>query len=364
MITPVQGKRFATGFVIGIFISMITVANYSPYRNQNHPSPGRPTTTTQSRRVYPLSTRKTTVIRHDVNVSTSSISFSNSHSGLQDDTRLADVLKKHVRVLIWVMTYSFKNRLKTITVHVKTTWGRRANKVVFVSSKNDTEFPAVGWADLEEGMNHLVEKTQHAFRYLYENHFHEADWFMKADDDTYVIVENLRYFLADKNPEEPVYYGQKMENRKFGVFPGGGGGYVMSREALRRVATRGRERRVGKGGKVLRSRLCRQQGKTEDVAFAYCMTALGVRFGDSTDGQGQHTFFALHPEKIVLRGGLPQWYKDVGHKDDKVSHFPISFHHMSPERMHRMEFFLYYVRIYGIQFGHKDYDTAGQYSKS
>jgi len=29
----------------------------------------------------------------------------------------------------------------------------------------------------------------------------------QADDDTFVIVENLRYFLSSHDPSEPVYFG-------------------------------------------------------------------------------------------------------------------------------------------------------------
>jgi hypothetical protein len=45
-----------------------------------------------------------------------------------------------------------------------------------------------------------------AFRYVYEHYKDDADWFMKADDDTYVILENLRYFLRDYKSSDPVYF--------------------------------------------------------------------------------------------------------------------------------------------------------------
>ena len=38
-----------------------------------------------------------------------------------------------------------------------------------------------------------------------------GDWFVKADDDTYMIVENLRYMLKQYNTSDPWYFGCKFK---------------------------------------------------------------------------------------------------------------------------------------------------------
>ncbi|CAH3152619.1 unnamed protein product [Porites lobata] len=61
---------------------------------------------------------------------------------------------------------------------------------------------------LGKGKSRLVNKTRASLRYSYQHHMHDADWFLKADDDTYVIMENLRYFPSKLNPSDPHYIGR------------------------------------------------------------------------------------------------------------------------------------------------------------
>ena len=73
-----------------------------------------------------------------------------------DDDTIARKLEKTVRVLCWIMTSP--TNLDRRAVHVRNTWGKRCNKLLFFSSKNNSTFPTIG-LNVTEGRSHLTAKT-------------------------------------------------------------------------------------------------------------------------------------------------------------------------------------------------------------
>lgn len=211
-----------------------------------------------------------------------------------EDGHVADELYKKVRVLCWVMTGP--NNLETKARHVKNTWTRHCNIVVFMSSVEDPDFPTVGLGT-KEGRDQLYWKTIRAFHYAYEHHLDEADWFLKADDDTYVIVDNLRWVLGNHTPDEPIYFGRRFKPYTKQGYMSGGAGYVLSREALRRFV------------QGFKTKVCSHTTSVEDLAMGQCMEKMGVLAGDARDGLQRETFHPFVPEQH-LTAKFPKsfWY--------------------------------------------------------
>ena len=53
-------------------------------------------------------------------------------------------------------------------------------------------------------------KSRAAWIYIYKHYRFQFDFFIKADPDTYLVVENLLDYLQDQDPEQPRYYGHRL----------------------------------------------------------------------------------------------------------------------------------------------------------
>ena len=76
------------------------------------------------------------------------------------------------RILCWIMTTpdNIPERAKS----VKDTWGKRCDTLLFFSSKEDTNFPAIV-LNVEEGPEKLYDKARASLEYIY-------------NDDTYAMI--------------------------------------------------------------------------------------------------------------------------------------------------------------------------------
>jgi len=120
------------------------------------------------------------------------------------------------RVLCLILT-SPKNFL-TRAKAVNETWAPRCDGYFFITErvseslspeqvKFTEQVPIAPIKNITPGYEHLTQKSTLAFLFAYENYFNDTDWFVKADDDTFLLVDHLKAFLSEQNTSEPVTFG-------------------------------------------------------------------------------------------------------------------------------------------------------------
>ncbi|XP_068241284.1 glycoprotein-N-acetylgalactosamine 3-beta-galactosyltransferase 1-like [Palaemon carinicauda] len=246
-------------------------------------------------------------------------------------------------ILCWFMTTG-KARKRTLAV--KFTWGKRCDKLVIFSDRIDMDFESVKLNGVLEGRKFLWGKTREALKYLYDHYLNEFHWFYKADDDTYVVVENLRYLLTAYDPEFPIALGERalVKGDITRSYLAGGSGYVLSKRAL-----------MIYGNLTYNNEsLCEKSPiGPEDVTLGKCMTNSGILLGDTRDEMGRHRFFQ-NPPQDYIKGIWQKWYpKTMYYKYGKgiksLSETAVSFHSLKDySLLYTLEFFIYKLQIFGV----------------
>lgn len=243
-----------------------------------------------------------------------------------DDSEAKDLFQE-VRIFCWILTT--KSDIIHKAAAVNFTWAKRCNKHVYIASDEHTppsslppappspgvaqtgtgkfdfstgtrkeytagnglKFSTVSVDDVilidsPDGWENLNEKTREVTQLIYMTEINNFDWFLKADDDTYVIMENLRFLLSTMDKNSPAYLGYQLEPPWYDwAYMSGGAGYVFSREGLRQLVQRGLNI---KGA-------CKDKGSFEDVEIGKCAEAAGVKVYSSLDKFERETF---HPDRL------------------------------------------------------------------
>ncbi|KAK4470283.1 hypothetical protein MN116_005853 [Schistosoma mekongi] len=267
------------------------------------------------------------------------------------DVSYSEHLAKKINIYCYILTEPREHFSKAY--HVQTTWARRCTRYSFVSSKEEKLIKVLAvnrtqnyvknsWISMRETLRALDKQT------------YKAAYFLKADDTTYVIMENLRNALEYINPRIPFIMGHVSE-----VYPNeftlsGSFGYVMSKAALELIVLKGLDR-LTECGPI--------QNVREDIQISKCAKALGIELKDSIDMFGMSRFSNV-PIKNLFgtfnnsnnASGILRWnpietdYTQSVYDLKKLPASPllISFGGLIPVRMYVLEYLIYHLRPIGI----------------
>lgn len=122
----------------------------------------------------------------------SQLSLYNANFEKSKESNLTTYLNGNVKLFCWILTNP-KNEYRW--KHIAKLLGRKCSKTIFISSQpkyhqyENVEVVAVSVG--KDSRDSLWAKTKEAFVYSYKHYYDKYDWFIKFDDDTYVL-SNIR----------------------------------------------------------------------------------------------------------------------------------------------------------------------------
>ena len=187
-------------------------------------------------------------------------------------------------------------------------WAKECDKHIFVARLNSTDstvsreiydsnlIPILEPADYRiENYRSLTNKVYNSLKYVREK-YGNYDWYLKADDDTFIFVDNLRKFVENKNASDALTYGYDVKHLSDNfTYHSGGASYLLSNEALKII-----------GDSLIKNYTSCSNTGIEDVDVAKCLNKLGSKQETSLDEDKRERF---HPYdvKIHMKGLFGSW---------------------------------------------------------
>uniref|UniRef100_A0AC34GEE5 N-acetylgalactosaminide beta-1,3-galactosyltransferase n=1 Tax=Panagrolaimus sp. ES5 TaxID=591445 RepID=A0AC34GEE5_9BILA len=175
------------------------------------------------------------------------------------------------------------------------------------------------------------------------NEIDNFDYFLRADDDSFYIMENLRFFLLSYNKSDPLYIGARF---KFGVpngYMSGGSGVILTKAAIKRL--------VPNFGNAS---ICPQAtSDNDDLELGICVQNLNITSVDTRDNQGRHRMFPWGPGDHLMKGLEPRHFDylyypyNQNQKFDCCANNIISFHYVYGDMLYMIEFLTYHAKLIG-----------------
>ncbi|KAH8312944.1 hypothetical protein KR067_003392 [Drosophila pandora] len=240
----------------------------------------------------------------------------------------------------------FKYRHDYAGIHVHRTWAQHCDHFLFVSDNVHNILEPAVFPGLYDKW-HLLRAH---LEYVHNYHFHQGDWFLYANDDNFVMVENLREMVKPYSHNELIYFGCKMKDSNSLPYMYEKSGILFSAASLKRFVLEA----------LPNETICTFQARGDKATeeLGRCLGNVNVIDGDSRDEQLGHRFLPFD-SRIHLGSKLNESISE--HKDFldnsyypvKDKQIPVSIKLISlPLDEIRFIYDLYYlayiVRIFGV----------------
>ena len=288
---------------------------------------------------------------------------------LLDYIKITPSRRDYPKILCFIMANKKMhfNKVKA----VRRTWGKRCDKLIISSDKENPKIGSIK-VDVRATWDNLWPKLIGTVHHIWEHYSNDYDWFLKADTDSYIIMENLKEFLASEQQirdftNESLVYGRRImnplhlgnlindqfwfgnpQNERIGellmeqygknsqlIYNHGGAGYVMNRKFLSDFV------------EALNSTESVHGKIPEDMAISFLMKSKGIFPQRTRDKKGRERFHPEDPNFMFWRP--PSWYDEVHQPLGGISRGlhccsrkSISFHHVKD--LYKLEDQLYRCR--------------------